>query len=139
MKENLEELTLNRSPEGQTYWDGLLDEKLLLQRCTNCNKLRHYPRPMCDACHSLDYDWIASSCKGSIYTWSVSHHPFHPAFKDQIPYVMITAQLEEPVRLLAPLVKHQQEEKLYIGRTLTVAFLKISDTLCTPYFILDKE
>jgi len=94
---------------------------------------------MCDACHSLDYDWIASSCRGSIYTWSVSHHPFHPAFQDEIPYVMITAQLEEPVRLLAPLVKHQQEEKLYIGRTLTVAFLKISDTLCTPYFILDKE
>ena len=29
MMKNLEEPTSNRSPEGQTYWDGLLNEKLL--------------------------------------------------------------------------------------------------------------
>ena len=139
MNKDLEDFISNRSPEGQVYWDGLLEEKLLIQRCANCSKLRHYPRPMCDACHSFEFDWISSSCKGSIYSWSVSHHPFHPAFQDKVPYIMITAQLEEPVRLLAPLATYQQEENLFIGRALTVGFTKLSDTFCIPYFILDKE
>ncbi len=42
------------TPDTQPYWDGLNEGKLLIQKCGSCGKLRHYPRPLCDACHSFE-------------------------------------------------------------------------------------
>ena len=38
------------TPDTQPYWDGLNAHRLRLQRCADCGKVRHYPRPVCDAC-----------------------------------------------------------------------------------------
>jgi uncharacterized OB-fold protein len=38
-----------------------------------------------------------------VHSWTVVHHPFHPAFRPELPYVLVTADLPEGVRLLAQL------------------------------------
>ena len=52
------------TPDTQPYWDGLKAGTLRLQRCAACGKVRHYPRPVCEACWSMDCDWIDASGRG---------------------------------------------------------------------------
>ncbi|WP_424138290.1 Zn-ribbon domain-containing OB-fold protein [Roseomonas chloroacetimidivorans] len=87
--------------ESRPYWHALAAGQLLLQHCAACGRIRHYPRPLCDACHSFDTDWIAASGRARVHSWTVAHHAFHPAFRGALPYLLITADLEEGVRILA--------------------------------------
>ena len=45
------------SEESQPYWDALREHRLVFQQCAECRKLRHYPRPMCDGCYSMNVTW----------------------------------------------------------------------------------
>jgi len=85
---------------SQAFWDGAAAGRLMIQRCAGCGKLRHYPRLLCDACYSDAVDWVEASRRGTIHSWTVSHHAFHPAFKAELPYTLVTVDLEEGVRAL---------------------------------------
>ena len=47
--------------DTQPYWDGLQARQLRLQHCADCGKVRHYPRPVCDACWSMNVAWQDAS------------------------------------------------------------------------------
>ena len=91
------------TPESRPYWDGLAAGRLLLQRCADCGRVRHYPRPLCDACHSFAVDWVEAAGTATVHSWTVAHHPYHPAFRGELPYTLVTADLPEGVRLVAQL------------------------------------
>jgi len=118
-------------PENQPYWDGLREHRLLVQRCSGCGKLRHYPRPMCDACYAMTYTWEEIEPRGTVYSWTVSHHPFHPGFKRDLPYVTVTADLRTGIRLQAVLAG-DQTAALEIGAPLVVDFIDVDDKLTLP-------
>ena len=75
----------------------------MLQSCGACGKVRHYPRPLCDACYSFDVRWIEAKGTGTVHSWTVTHHAFNPGFKAELPYVLVTVDLAEGVRMQAPL------------------------------------
>ncbi|MBL8386011.1 MAG: Zn-ribbon domain-containing OB-fold protein [Burkholderiales bacterium] len=85
---------------SRAYWEGAARGRLLIQRCGACGKLRHYPRLLCDACHADAVDWVEASGRGSVHSWTVCHHAFHPSFRDELPYTLVTVDLEEGVRAL---------------------------------------
>jgi uncharacterized protein len=84
----------------QPYWDGTAAGELRIQHCAACGKARHYPRYLCDACHSFDVVWKACSGVGTVHSWTVAHHAFHPAFKEDLPYTLVAVDLAEGVRAL---------------------------------------
>ena len=43
---------------------------------------------------------VEASRRGTVHSWTVAHHPFHPAFVDELPYTLVTIDLEEGVRAL---------------------------------------
>lgn len=88
------------SPLSRPYWEAAAQGRLVLQCCRQCGKVRHYPRLLCDACHSRDVDWTTASGQGRIHSWTISHHAFHPAFAAQLPYALVTVDLAEGVRAL---------------------------------------
>ena len=51
------------TPDTQPYWDGLKAGTLRLQRCAGCGKVRHYPRPVCDACLNSFEDQVDYPCR----------------------------------------------------------------------------
>jgi uncharacterized protein len=65
-----------------------------------CGKTRHYPRLLYSHCHSDAAVWNQASGRGTLHSWTVAHHAFHPAFKDGLPYVLVTVDLDEGVRAL---------------------------------------
>ena len=119
------------SPESRPYWEGLSRHRLMLQRCTGCGRVRHYPRPMCDACHSMESDWVEASGEARVHSWTVAHHPFHPAFRGELPYVLVTADLPEGVRLVAQL-RGAGAERLRPGLPLRIGFEDNGEGLTLP-------
>ena len=98
--------TVNLKPSPQTselarpYWEAAAQGKLVLQSCSACGKTRHYPRLLCDACYSDAVTWLQSEACGTIHSWTVAHHAFHPAFAAELPYTLVTVDLDEGVRAL---------------------------------------
>lgn len=121
-------------PESAPYWAGLREGRLLLQKCASCGKLRHYPRPVCDVCFSMQYDWAQVSGRGTIFSWTRTHHAFLPVFKADVPYVLVTVDLEEGPRMNARLVEDGREPT--VGAAVTCRFDAHDDRWTFPRFVL---
>lgn len=85
------------------YWDAAAAGKLMLQRCTQCGTIRHYPQLLCTNCYSDGVEWIEASGRGTVHSWTVAHHAFHPAFKGELPYTLLIVDLEEGPRAMGRL------------------------------------
>jgi len=85
---------------SRPYWEAARRGRFMVQGCASCGKLRHYPRLLCDACHSTEVNWTELSGRGRIHSWTTTHHAFHPAFRDELPLVLVTVDLDEGVRAL---------------------------------------
>ncbi|MDH4377374.1 MAG: zinc ribbon domain-containing protein [Ramlibacter sp.] len=88
------------SPLTAPYWEAAARGQLLLQQCADCGKVRHYPRLLCDGCFSDQTRWMPASGRGRVHSWTHCHHAFHPAFAPELPYTLVTIDLEEGVRAL---------------------------------------
>jgi len=124
--------------ESKPYWDGLNEGRLLLQRCAACGRVRHYPRPVCDACHSMEVEWSQASGRGRVHSWTVAHHAFNPAFKRELPYVLAIVDLEEGVRMNAQL-RGVDAAALRIGLPVELRFERVREGLTLPYFVVRTE
>ena len=125
------------SAMSQPYWNGLIEHRLMVQRCTNCGKRRHYPRPLCDACYSFDFAWDEISLDGRVHSWAVSHHAFHPGFKREVPYLSVTVDMEDGIRMHAPL-DAPDDIDIAIGTPVRLGFDKVDDELTLPKFVIAK-
>lgn len=121
------------TPDTQPYWDGLARGALLIQRCGDCGKLRHYPRPVCDGCWSMAHDWAEAGGGGAVHSWTVCHHPFHIGFKAQSPYVLLTVELDEGVRAMGQL-RGMDPAGLRLGLRVVVGFEREDDSPVLPVF-----
>ena len=96
------------SPDGldAPFWQGLREERLLLQRCGACNRVQWGPEWICHRCLSFDLRWEAAEPAGVIYSYERIWHPVHPALKDQGPYLVVLVELPhaDDVRLVGNLL-----------------------------------
>ena len=121
------------SLESAPFWQGLLEHRLLLQRCAGCAKIRHYPRPVCDVCYTMEYDWVDASGRGTVHSWTVSHHAFHPGFKTDLPYSVVTVDLDEGVRMQSRLIG-ASPDRLCIGLPVEVVYEDVTPELTLALF-----
>ena len=87
--------------DDRYFWEGIAERRLLIQRCTACERLRHPPSPMCGNCGSLDWDTQEASGRGRVLTWLLSRHPNAP---DENARVVVLVELDEGVRVVSNLV-----------------------------------
>ncbi|HEY1969469.1 MAG TPA: OB-fold domain-containing protein [Pseudonocardia sp.] len=104
---------------SQAYWEGARRGRLVLQRCGGCGRVRHYPQPLCPGCHSFAVEHFEAAGRGTVHSWTVAHHAFSPEVRDEVPYVLVTVDLDESVRLLGRLAGTTPPR---IGLPVTVAF-----------------
>ncbi len=121
------------TPDTQPYWDGLNRGQLRLQRCADCGKVRHYPRPVCDACYSMNVEWIDASGQGTLHSWTITYYAFHPGFKGDLPYTLVTVDLAEGVRMQAQ-ARGIEDSALRVGLPVRIGFEKVKDDLTLPVF-----
>lgn len=82
----------------EPWWEATKNDQFLIQRCRDCSNYQHYPRPVCLKCSSTDLEYVPSSGRGEIYSFTVIHRAMNPAF--EAPYVVALVRLSEgPVTL----------------------------------------
>lgn len=87
--------------DSAPFWEAQRRHELCLRRCTRCATFRHPVTLLCPACRSFDFEWAASSGRGTVYSYMVVHHQTHPAFA--VPYTIVLVEMEEGPRVVAQL------------------------------------
>lgn len=121
------------SPVSAPYWEGCRDGVLRFQRCRDCDAATHTPALLCAACASRELDWVDSSGRGEIYSWTRVWRPVTPAF--EVPYVPLVVAMDEGWWMLANLVGCEHDA-VAIGQRVEVEFHVFEDGFALPYFRL---
>lgn len=119
------------TPDTQFFWDGLRADRLLVQRCDDCGRLRHPPRPMCPHCTALGWTAVPASGRGAVVSFVLPRHPQWPWFDDD--YVVALVELEEGVRIVSNLVDVAPGD-VRVGLPVAVRFVRFDDDLVLPLF-----
>ena len=74
-----------------------------------------------------------------MHSWTVSHHAFHRGFKIDIPYVLLTVDLADGVRMVAPLVELVDDDasRLTLYLPVVLDYQDVSDKITLPMFRID--
>ncbi|HEX5566280.1 MAG TPA: Zn-ribbon domain-containing OB-fold protein, partial [Streptomyces sp.] len=113
------------------WFEAAKEHRLLIQRCASCAALRHPPGPCCPQCTSLEWDTVEASGHGRVYSYTVNHHPRHPAF--EFPLVVAVVELAEGTRLITNLVGIAPEE-VEIDMPVVLDWLDADPDLSLPVF-----
>lgn len=117
--------------DNEFWFEGTKNGRLLIQRCAKCKTLRHPPGPMCPECHSLEWDTIEASGRGTVYSYVVNHYPKVPAF--DYPLLVAVIELQEGTRLISNLVDVDPAD-VTIGMTVECELVAMDDDLTLPQF-----
>jgi uncharacterized protein len=115
------------------WFEAASERRLVIQRCADCEQLRHPPGPCCPVCSSFAWDTIEPSGRGHIHSYVVAHHPRIPGFT--YPHVVALVELEEGVRLLADVLDLAPDE-VEIGLPVELDWLEADEDLTLPAFRL---
>lgn len=98
------------------YWEGLAEDRLVLQRCAACDGWQWGPEWICHRCRSFDVGWQETEARGVIYSHERVWHPVHPALREQGPFVIVLVELPQcdGVRVVGNLIGDPMQD-LVIG------------------------
>jgi uncharacterized OB-fold protein len=117
--------------DNKWWWDRINEGELPIQRCKQCGTLRHPPRPMCWKCQSLEWDYIVSSGKGTVYSYVVLYRPEFPGYT--YPLVAALIDLEEGTRIASNIVGIEPAD-VKIGMAVELSIENVDDELKLPFF-----
>jgi len=110
---------------SQPFWDAAKRHELQIQRCNACGAHIFYPREACSECLAADLIWIPVSGKGTLYSYTIAQAPTHPAFADDVPYVIAIVALEEGPHITTNLVGCRPDQAT-IGMPVVASFEDVS-------------
>ncbi|MFC0865825.1 Zn-ribbon domain-containing OB-fold protein [Sphaerimonospora cavernae] len=105
--------------DNEFWFRAAAEGRLEIQRCADCQTLRHPPAPACPQCRSLEWDTVESSRRCTLHSYTVIHHPKDDAF--DYPLIVGLVDLEEGIRLVADIAGVDREE-IEFGMELEVGF-----------------
>lgn len=119
-------------PVNAEYWKAARQGRLLIQQCPACGNRQWYPRALCTRCGGTP-EWLQASGRGTVHTFTVIRQQGIPAFKAELPYVIVMVELEE-----GPLVFGSMPgvapEAVSIGMPVEVYFAAAAEDVGIPYW-----
>lgn len=116
---------------SRPHWEGCREGVLRVQRCQDCGTYVFIPQPCCTSCLGERLEWIESSGRGTLYSYTIVHRPQQPVF--EVPYTVVVVELEEGWHMLSNLVDCDPDE-IEIGMPLEILFREMSDEITLPLF-----
>jgi uncharacterized OB-fold protein len=109
----------------EPFWEGTRRGVLLVQRCGDCGHWRWTPQLACPRCWSEGGDWVATSGRGSVYSYTVVHRPVDPA-AFRAPYVLAVVRLDEGPYVLTNIVECEPDA-VSVDMRVEVRFERLDD------------
>ncbi|MFP8877966.1 MAG: Zn-ribbon domain-containing OB-fold protein [Myxococcota bacterium] len=116
---------------SKPHWDGCRDGVLRVQRCSACGAFVFIPQPICTACQGDHLEWVESSGRGRVYSFTTVHRPPRPAF--DTPYVVAIVELEEGWHMLTNIIGCSPES-VQVDMPVEVSFERMSEQITLPMF-----
>ncbi|CAN5656832.1 hypothetical protein BH09PSE5_BH09PSE5_28340 [soil metagenome] len=121
----------NQTQDIAFYFQAARQHRLEIQRCVQCQRLRHPPTAGCPHCGCLEWDAVTSTGRGSLFSFTTVYAPVVAPFKP--PYVVGLVALEEGVRVVTEIVDVTPDE-VKIGMELDLGFTAYDAELVLPVF-----
>ncbi|MFE2995772.1 Zn-ribbon domain-containing OB-fold protein [Nocardia sp. NPDC059246] len=122
-----------RDARSAEFFDAAAADRLLIRRCLDCGHLLGLEARTC-ACGCSNLEWHTASGNASLVSWSVVHHPPHPAFADQVPFPIGLIELAEGPWINARIVGVEFDQ-LRAGLPLRVSFVHPDEGDSYPVFV----
>ena len=119
--------------ETKPYWDSCRRGDLVIQKCDDCNKYQFYPRGICSNCWSNNIQWVKSTGRGTIWTYTVTYQNRTLGFAQDVPYILALVELDEGVKMFTNIVECETSN-VQIGMPVEVTFVQASNQISVPYF-----
>lgn len=126
-------------PEGDPFWAGTRDHKLLLPTDSS-GKPFWYPRALVPGVLE-PVGWVESTGTGTVYTYSVHFIGPSKAYKGDPPHVVALIDLDDGVRMMSNLVRDEPDypsidpDDVSIGMRVRVVFHDVTDEITLPKFV----
>jgi uncharacterized OB-fold protein len=121
--------------QSEGFWRAAAEHVLALQRCNSCGRIAHPPVLICPACLSVaaEFTFVPVEGTGRLAAWTVMRDAFLPGFKEDIPWVIAEAELDQPagLRLLARL-EGGADQPLWRGLRVETVFEDVAPGLALP-------
>ena len=115
------------TPDDREFWAGARRGELRVQHCRACGRHQHYPRLYCSHCGRDAVAWVTASGLGTVYSYTVIRQNGVPPFRDRVPFVVATVDLDEDgARVLAAMPSIAPEE-MAIGMRVRATFRPAGD------------
>jgi hypothetical protein len=115
------------------FWQAARERRLVVQRCTRCQRFRWPPEVACHECGSFEHEWAKVSGRGRLYTWTLAHPPLLPYFQQKAPWPIAVVELAEAPRMVTNIIGVGPDE-YEIGMALEADFEDIGDGVVLVVF-----
>ena len=128
----------DRRPEGDRFWEGMKEHKLLLPAGPDGPPF-WYPRAYTPGTME-PVQWVEATGLGEVYTYSVHFIGPSKAYKGDPPHIVALINLDEGVRMTSNLVADEPDyqsldpEKVSIGMRVRIVFHDVTDEITLPKF-----
>ena len=119
--------------ETAAWWAACQDNELLVQQCSDCGHYQFYPRVICTKCMSNELEWVKSTGRGEILTFTIVRRAVSEAYAADVPYVIALVKLAEGPTMMS-IIEGCNPEDLKIGMPVEVFFDQWSETISMPKF-----
>ena len=119
--------------DTKPFWEGCREHQLRFQKCTHCSHVLWPPSVLCPLCYSRDTEWLVLSGRGRVYSFVVYHQAYHPAFEDDLPYVVAIVELDEGPHILTNIIGCSPDS-LRCDMPMEVVWEKVTDEITLPKF-----
>ncbi|MGQ4618950.1 OB-fold domain-containing protein [Nocardia sp. R7R-8] len=126
-----------RDERSAAFFDAAAEDVLLIKRCTTCGHWLGPEARTCTRCGRTELDWAPACGTAELVTWSIVHHPPHPAFAEQVPFPIGVVELTEGPWLTARISASLDE--LRAGMPLQVRFVHPDEGESYPIFAADHQ
>jgi len=115
------------------YWNAARERRLVIRQCAACGARHFMPRHLCPECWSDRLEWIDSTGRGVVHSFTVIRRASAPAFAAQAPYVLALIELDEGPRMVANILG-EDALAVKIGDRVAVTFEDRGDGALMPQF-----
>ncbi len=100
--------------------------KLAYQLCNHCKSTQYLPRSHCARCHGDRLQWLYSSLRGHIHSFTIVSRAPTAEFRSKVPYMIALVDMEEGFRLMVN-VLDCAPDAVEIGSEIRITFRPTAD------------